>query len=163
MRYSGDHIVLATGSQPIVPALPGAQLGITSDGFFALQEQPKRVAIVGGGYIGVELGGVLNALGSDVTLVALEDRLLENFDPMISAVLEREMLRQGIAVQTGFQVAALSGSAGDISVMSASGTVLAGFDYRDLGRRPPSKHDRAQSRGGRDRGIAERRRAGGCL
>jgi len=137
-HYTSDHIVLATGSQPVVPSLPGAQLGITSDGFFALQEQPKRVAIVGGGYIGVELSGLLNALGSDVTLVALENRLLENFDPMISDVLEQEMLRQGISVQTGFQVAALTGSAGDISVMSASGTVLAGFDtvIWAVGRRP---------------------------
>ena len=137
-HYASDHIVLATGSQPIVPSLPGAQLGITSDGFFALQEQPKRVAIIGGGYIGVELSGVLNALGSDVTLVALEERLLENFDPMISAVLEQEMLRQGISVQTGFQVAALSGSVGNISVMSASGTALDGFDtvIWAVGRRP---------------------------
>lgn len=137
-HYTSDHIVLATGSQPIVPALPGAQLGITSDGFFALQEQPKRVAIVGGGYIGVELGGVLKALGSDVTLVALEDRLLANFDPMISAVLEQEMLRQDIDVQTGFQVVALTGGTGDISVMSARGTALAGFDcvIWAVGRRP---------------------------
>jgi len=137
-HYTGDHIVLATGSQPVVPPLPGAQLGITSDGFFALQEQPKRVAIVGGGYIGVELSGVLNALGSNVTLLALENRLLENFDPMISDVLEQEMIRQGIDVQTGFQVAALTGNAGDISVMSASGTALDGFDtvIWAVGRRP---------------------------
>ena len=58
VRYTADHIVIATGSEPIVPALPGAELGITSDGFFDLQEQPGRVAVIGGGYIAVELGSM---------------------------------------------------------------------------------------------------------
>ncbi len=62
-HYSADHIAIATGGRPIVPRVPGAELGITSDGFFQLQEQPKRVCVVGGGYIGVELAGVLRALG----------------------------------------------------------------------------------------------------
>ncbi|MGB5179237.1 MAG: glutathione-disulfide reductase [Gammaproteobacteria bacterium] len=137
-HYSADHIVLATGSQPIVPALPGAELGITSDGFFELQQQPRRVAVIGGGYIGVELGGVLHALGSSVTLIALEERLLERFDPMISSVLESKMLSQGIRVLTGFEVAALSGSAGDITVTSASEIALGSFDtvIWAVGRRP---------------------------
>ena len=100
-HYSADHIVIATGSQPIVPPLPGADLGMTSDGFFELQRQPVRVAVIGGGYIAVELSGLLRALGSDVTVVALVDRLLERFDPMISTVLEREMGKQGIHVHTG--------------------------------------------------------------
>src|SRR5690606_27009019 len=99
-RYTASHIVLATGGRPIVPPLPGAEFGITSDGFFDLDEQPRRVAVIGGGYIGVELAGVLRALGSQVTLVALEQRLLERFDPMISDVLEAEMTRQGIEVNT---------------------------------------------------------------
>jgi glutathione reductase (NADPH) len=65
---------------PIAPG-PGAELGITSDGFFELSEQPRRVALIGGGYIGVELAGVLRALGSDVTSVSLEERVLESFTP----------------------------------------------------------------------------------
>jgi glutathione-disulfide reductase len=137
-RYSADHIVLATGSQPIVPPVPGAELGITSDGFFELQQQPARVAVIGGGYIGVELSGVLNALGSSVTLIALEDRLMERFDSMISAVLVNEMRCQGIRVHTGFQVTAVSRSAGGISVTSANEAEIAGFDtvIWAVGRRP---------------------------
>ena len=127
-RYSADHIVVATGGQPIVPPVAGAELGITSDGFFALSEQPQRVAIVGGGYIAVELGGVLNALGSSVTVIAMDDRLMERFDPMISTVLESEMQRQGIRVQTGFQVAALARHADGIAVASADDERLTGFD-----------------------------------
>jgi glutathione-disulfide reductase len=148
-QYSADHIVLATGNQPIVPPLPGAELGITSDGFFELQHQPAQVAVIGGGYIGVELSGVLNALGSSVTLIALEDRLMERFDPMISAALENEMRRQGIRVHTGFQVTALSRSAGGIRVQSANEAAIAGFDtvIWAIGRRPNTRGLRLEAAG----------------
>jgi glutathione-disulfide reductase len=138
MRCTADHIVIATGSEPIVPPLPGAGLGITSDGFFGLRVQPRKVAVIGGGYVAVELGGMLNALGSSVTLVALENRLMERFDPMISEVLEKEMRLQGIRVQTGFRVTGLSGNAGEIGVMSADSGTIAGFDtvIWAVGRRP---------------------------
>jgi len=126
--FTADHIVVATGSQPIVPPVPGAGLGMTSDGFFELQEQPQRVAVIGGGYIAVELSGLLSALGSHVTVVALEDRLLERFDPMISTVLETEMQRQGIRVHTGFEVVALSRRADGIEVKSKDRQVVNGFD-----------------------------------
>ena len=74
---SADHIVIATGGHPVVPPVPGAELGITSDGFFALTEQPRKVAVIGGGYIGVELAGMLHALGSEVTLAVQGERLLK--------------------------------------------------------------------------------------
>jgi glutathione-disulfide reductase len=137
-HYHADHIVIATGGQPIVPAVPGAEYGITSDGFFALQEQPQRVAIIGGGYIGVELSGALNALDSNVTIIALEDRLMERFDPMISSVLEKEMRQQGIQTRTGFQVTALSKSAEGIVVHSGNNEHIAAFDtvIWAVGRRP---------------------------
>jgi glutathione reductase (NADPH) len=121
--YSAEHLVIATGSEPIVPPLPGAELGITSDGFFGLTEQPQRVAVIGGGYIGVELSGVLNALGSQVTIFALENRLLELFDPMISQVLEKEMTRQGIRVRTGFEVSGLTKSPEGVVVKGKDETV----------------------------------------
>jgi glutathione-disulfide reductase len=141
-HYSADHIVIATGSQPIVPPLPGADLGITSDGFFELQRQPVRVAVIGGGYIAVELSGLLRALGSDVTVVALEDRLLERFDPMISTVLEREMGKQGIHVHTGFEVSALSKTGDGIAVQSRDSASLDDFDVViwAVGRRPNTQN-----------------------
>ena len=137
-HYHADHIVIATGGHPFVPAVPGAEYGITSDGFFALQAQPQRVAIIGGGYIGVELSGVLNALDSNVTIIALEDRLMERFDPMISSVLEKEMRQQGIQTRTGFQVTALSKSAEGIVVHSGNNEHIAAFDtvIWAVGRRP---------------------------
>ncbi|KPJ90563.1 MAG: glutathione reductase [Gammaproteobacteria bacterium SG8_11] len=148
-HYSADHIVIATGGKPLVPSVPGAQIGITSDGFFQLTEQPKRVAVIGGGYIGVELSGVLQALGSDVTLIAREERILERFDPMISSVLENEMKNQGIQVQTGFHVAALSNSAEGIVVTSSEETTLVGYDtvIWAVGRAPNTRELNLQAAG----------------
>ncbi|MCF7978299.1 MAG: FAD-dependent oxidoreductase, partial [Chromatiaceae bacterium] len=70
-QYTAEHIAIATGGQPIVPPVPGHGLGITSDGFIKLDQARRRVCVIGGGYIGVELAGILNSLGSEVTIVAL--------------------------------------------------------------------------------------------
>ncbi|MGD8803336.1 MAG: glutathione-disulfide reductase [Gammaproteobacteria bacterium] len=137
-RYAADNIVIATGGQPVVPPVPGAELGVTSDGFFQLQEQPERVAIIGGGYIGVELSGMLNALGSKVTLVTMEDRILELFDPMISTVLENEMRHQGIEIYQNVQAAQLQNDDDGIALITTDGTAFSGFDtvIWAVGRRP---------------------------
>jgi glutathione reductase (NADPH) len=127
-RYSADHIVIATGGRPIVPRMPGAELGITSDGFFALESQPKRVAIIGGGYIGVELAGVLRALGTEVTIVALEDRMLFLFDPLISETLVENMGADGIKMRLQFEVAALEKNADGLALVAPDGERLGGFD-----------------------------------
>ena len=127
-QYTADHVVIATGGRPIVPPLPGAELGITSDGFFELTEQPRKVAIVGAGYIGVELAGVMRALGSEVTVVALEARVLETFDDMISEVLMDEMRKQGIDLHLCFQVAGLAKTDQGIALDASDGERLDGFD-----------------------------------
>ncbi|AFL76370.1 glutathione-disulfide reductase [Thiocystis violascens] len=127
-QYSADHIVIATGGRPIVPRMPGAELGIDSDGFFKLETQPKRVAIVGGGYIGVELAGVLSAFGTEVTVVALEDRLLWLFDPLISATLRENMDAHGITTRLEFEVAGLEQDAEGLTLAARNGERLTGFD-----------------------------------
>jgi len=63
-QYTADRVVIATGGSPMVPDIPGAEHGITSDDFFDLEERPQRVIVAGSGYIAVELAGVLNGLGS---------------------------------------------------------------------------------------------------
>jgi len=137
-HYTAEHIVIATGGQPIVPPVPGAELGISSDGFFQLKEQPEKVAVIGGGYIGVELSGVLRALSSDVTIVALEDRVMEAFDNMLGDVLMSEMQKQGITQAMNFQVSSLEKNSDGISVCSADGKKMHGFDavIWAVGRRP---------------------------
>jgi glutathione reductase (NADPH) len=94
--YRAEHVVIATGGYPDRPSLPGAATGITSDGFFELEALPKRVAIVGSGYIAVELGGVLHALGSEVSLFMRFGRLLRGFDSMLSEELMTSMDQGGI-------------------------------------------------------------------
>ncbi|MEY2855248.1 MAG: hypothetical protein RL030_2380, partial [Pseudomonadota bacterium] len=89
------RILLATGGRPHRPQLPGAELGIDSDRFFGLAERPRRVAIVGGGYIGVELGGVFAALGSELTMVFRADRLLRGFDPLLVDAAEEGLKEKG--------------------------------------------------------------------
>jgi glutathione reductase (NADPH) len=146
--YSAEHIVIATGGKPIVPPVPGAELGITSDGFFELQQRPQRVAIIGGGYIGVELSGLLKALGSEVTLVTLDDRLLNLFDPMLSEILHQEMLKQGIEVHTNYQVTGLAKCEDGLVVSSPQGDLQA-FDeiIWAVGRRPNTQQLNLQAAG----------------
>jgi glutathione reductase (NADPH) len=94
--FTAEHIVIAVGGRPLVPDLPGAQLGITSDGFFDLQEQPKNVAVVGGGYISVELAGLLRSLGSEVTMVLRRAHFLNDFDAMLRDALMKQMQEDGV-------------------------------------------------------------------
>lgn len=82
-QYSADHILIAVGGKPIIPNIPGSEYGITSDGFFALTEQPKRVAVVGAGYIACEIAGMLHALGSETHQFIRHDTPLRTFDPLI--------------------------------------------------------------------------------
>ncbi|KAA1459817.1 FAD-dependent oxidoreductase, partial [Escherichia coli] len=81
-KITADHILIATGGRPVWPDIPGAEYGIDSDGFFALEEMPKRVAVVGAGYIAVEIAGVLHALGSETHLFVRQHAPLRSFDPM---------------------------------------------------------------------------------
>lgn len=94
-RYSADHILIAVGGEPLIPAIPGAQYGITSDGFFALTEQPKRVAVVGAGYVACEIAGVLHALGSEVHQFVRQDTPLRSFDPMLINTLMEVIKEEG--------------------------------------------------------------------
>jgi glutathione reductase (NADPH) len=91
---SAPHIIIATGGRPLLPPIPGAELGITSDGFFELPRRPERVALVGSGYIAVELTGIFAALGSDVTLVLRGETILNHFDSMIGESMLK-ILRDG--------------------------------------------------------------------
>lgn len=141
-RYTADHIVIATGGRPVVPGMPGSDLGITSDGFFALDEQPKRVAIIGSGYIGIELACLLRSFGSEVTVVALEDRVLWQFDPLISDTLKQNMEDDGIEIHLEFAVAALERDGAEVYMSKADGQRLGGFDQViwAVGRAPNTRH-----------------------
>jgi glutathione reductase (NADPH) len=92
-------ILLAVGGHPTIPqGIPGAEYGINSDGFFEIEKQPNKVALVGAGYIAVEFAGMFNALGSETHLFIRHDKFLRSFDPMISDAVTAEYERLGVHV-----------------------------------------------------------------
>jgi glutathione reductase (NADPH) len=99
-KITADHILIATGGRPSHPDIPGAEYGIDSDGFFDLDAMPKRVAIVGAGYIAVEIAGVLNALGAEAHLFVRKHAPLRTFDPMIVETLVEVMNTEGPTLHT---------------------------------------------------------------
>lgn len=97
-QLTADHFLIATGGRPEWPKIPGAEYGIDSDGFFELTELPERVAIIGAGYIAVELAGVLHGLGSDTHLFVRKHAPLRNFDSIIVEGLVETMAREGASL-----------------------------------------------------------------
>lgn len=120
-RLRAAHTLLATGGRPWRPALPGSQLGIDSDGFFELRERPQRVVIVGGGYIAVELAGILTALGSAVTVIGRDSRLLPRFDEMISEGVGEALCGQGVELLLNRRIQALDGRLGALELRLEDG------------------------------------------
>jgi glutathione reductase (NADPH) len=125
---SARHIVIATGGNPVLPELPGAELGITSDGFFELELRPKRVAIVGSGYIACELAGAFRELGSEVELFIRKDHLLTHFDVMLGKSLMREVRAQGMTIHEHVVPAGLREESGLKTLLALDGRSFAGFD-----------------------------------
>jgi glutathione reductase (NADPH) len=127
-QLRAEHIVIATGAHPLKPELPGAELAGVSDDFFALRSQPERVAIVGGGYIAVELAGVLRGLGSEVVLLVRGQRLLGHFDAELSDQLAENLRLQGVDLHFGCEVKALERQHGRVRALLHNGPEHAVFD-----------------------------------
>nr|MBA2817379.1 Glutathione reductase [Candidatus Pantoea persica] len=94
-RITADHLLIATGGRPSHPDMPGAEYSIDSDGFFELEALPKHTAVVGAGYIAVELAGVVNALGSETHLFVRKHAPLRSFDPLLTQTLVEVMHFEG--------------------------------------------------------------------
>lgn len=127
-QLRAQHIIIATGAHPQKPEIPGAELGGVSDDFFALQSRPDRVAIIGGGYIAVELAGVLRALGSDVALLVRGQRLLGHFDAEVSEQLAENLRLQGVELHFGCAVNVLERQHGRVRAVLQNGPEHAVFD-----------------------------------
>jgi glutathione reductase (NADPH) len=127
-RLSARHIVIATGGKPALPNIPGAELGISSDGFFDLEALPKRVAVIGSGYIACELAASFHELGSQVEHFIRKDRLLTNFDVMLGKSLMREVRAMGMKVQDQVVPAAVHHVSGKKTLVAQDGREFPGFD-----------------------------------
>ncbi len=128
-RLAAPAILLATGGRPFVPNVPGAELGLTSDGFFELEACPARVAVVGAGYIAVEIVGVLSALGCDVSVFLRGSRLLNGFDELLSSTLADEMASSGVNLLSGHELSSLMREAdGSLTSVAQHQKKHSGFD-----------------------------------
>ena len=127
-QYTAERIVIATGGAPSVPDIPGKELAVTSDGFFEFTEQPGKVLVIGAGYIAVELAGMMQTLGSDVTLAIRHDKFLRGFEPLLQDQLMEEMRAEGVTIETQFTTAELQRSKDSIVALGENGKQLGGFD-----------------------------------
>jgi glutathione reductase (NADPH) len=128
-RIRAERIVIATGGRPRRPDIPGAELGINSDGFFELPQRPQRVTLVGAGYVAVELAGVFAALGSEVTMVWRGATLLREFDPLLGTATEESLLAAGVTLLPQAMPTALQRAAdGRIDVRLNNGELITGQD-----------------------------------
>ena len=117
------HILIATGARPFLPHIPGIEHAITSNEAFDLAEFPKRVVVVGGGYIAVEFAGIFSGLGAEVTLVHRGDNVLRGFDEDLRNAVKRGLEAQGVRVVLGANVAQI-GKGEALSVHLDTGEVL---------------------------------------
>ncbi len=143
-RLSADHILVAVGGSPIVPNLTGAGLGITSDGFFELEQLPNRVAVVGSGYVAVELAGMLRALGAGVSLFARFDSVLRSFDEMLQRSVIEAMETDGIEFnwRSISKAVAPDAGGGGVNLATENGHTHGPFDALiwAVGRRPATRN-----------------------
>jgi len=126
-KLTANKILIATGGTPIWPKIPGAELGSVSDGFFDLDKLPKSTAVVGSGYIAVELAGILNALGSKVTLIIRGEKVLRPFDSMIRDVITNEMINAGIKIINNANVTKVE-KQGDNLSLSTDTKIIENFE-----------------------------------
>ncbi|XP_050418903.1 glutathione reductase, mitochondrial [Patella vulgata] len=122
--YSADHILIATGGRPIFPDIPGAEHGISSDGFFELEDLPKKTIVVGAGYIAVELAAIFASLGSETSIFIRHDEVLRTFDTCISRTVTENLENGGVKVHRQTNVKSVQKEAnGKLTITTVAGDV----------------------------------------
>jgi glutathione reductase (NADPH) len=122
-RLTAAHILVATGGWPVLPDIPGAELAFSSNEAFHLPQLPRRVVVVGGGYVAVEFASIFNGLGADTTLVYRGARLLKSFDADLGAFLGEQMAAKGVRVLYERNITAIARE-GALKATLTDGTVL---------------------------------------
>src|SRR5579862_9736311 len=141
--YTANHIVIASGCHPSLPSIQGAEFGIDSDGFFALKFLPKKIAIVGAGYIAIELASILNQLGAEVSLLIRHDIPLRHFDSLLGLTIIDIMTSQGIKVLTNHQATRITRDANNkLSIDCGNDKIVSDIDSLifAIGRTPRTQH-----------------------
>ncbi len=137
-RFSAKHILIATGGWPQVPDIPGKEHAITSNEAFFLKSLPRRVLVVGGGYIAVEFAGIFHGLGARTSLLYRKDLFLRGFDRSVREHLRDELTRKGLDLQFNSDIARIDKQAdGTLAATLKDGRVLeADCVFYATGRRP---------------------------
>jgi glutathione reductase (NADPH) len=138
--YTADKVLIATGSHPTVPDIPGIEHVISSNEALDLPRLPRRIVIVGGGYIAVEFAGIFNGFGTEVVELIRRDELLYGFDDDIRIALAQEMRSRGIEIHARTQVARIEKGAHGYSVHTTIGQeISADIVMYATGRKPNTK------------------------
>jgi glutathione reductase (NADPH) len=120
-RYTAENIMIAVGGWPETPKLPGIEHVISSNEALDLKERPKRIVIVGGGYIAVEFAGIFHGFGSEVIEIIRADKLLRGFDEDLRFYLGEEMKVRGVDVRSGTQIARIDKAGSSYTVTTTAG------------------------------------------
>jgi glutathione reductase (NADPH) len=140
-EVTADKILVATGGWPTVPDFPGKEHAITSNEAFFLEDLPKRVIMVGGGYIAVEFAGILHGYGSHVTQLYRGDMFLRGFDQDLRSHLAAEMLKQGVDLRFNANIASLEKTAdGIVATLEDGSTLEADVVMYATGRAPNTRN-----------------------
>ncbi len=137
-RHTAKHILIATGGWPQIPEIPGHEHAITSNEAFFLKELPKRVLVVGGGYIAVEFAGIFHGLGAQTSLLYRGDMFLRGFDGSVRKHLHEELTKRAMDVQFNADIARIDKQAdGSLKATLKDGrTLIADCVFYATGRRP---------------------------
>ena len=139
-RITAANILIATGAHPVMPAIPGIEHAITSNEALDLPRLPRRIVIVGGGYIAVEFAGIFHGLGAEVTLVIRGEELLTGFDDDLRVGLAQELRRRGLEIRARTQVTRIEKRAHGFDLTTAQGeTLSADLVMYATGRRPNTR------------------------
>ncbi|GLE04740.1 hypothetical protein PINS_up013719 [Pythium insidiosum] len=146
LEFRGKHVLVAVGGEPAMPAIPGIEHAISSDGFFHLETQPRKVAVIGAGYIAVEIAGIFNALETETTLFCRYDQVLRTFDPLVRDLVNDEMANAGVQFVRRSHLERVDRQAdGSLTITATvdgqSGRTFEGFDQVlvAIGRAPRTK------------------------
>lgn len=139
-KVTAERILIAVGGKPVKPDIPGIEHAITSDGMFEMTQQPKRMVILGGGYIGCEFASVMNLLGTEVTQVIRKEQILNGFDKDVRNELHEALVKQGINLITNAEIVGIEKTADGVTVTINDGTekviVADAVSLAATGRRP---------------------------
>jgi glutathione reductase (NADPH) len=140
-KYTGERILIAVGGEPVKPNILGIEHALTSDEIFTLPEQPDRLVVIGGGYIGSEFAGIFHGLGSEVTQIIRHDHILRGFDEDIRTEVQAGMIHHGIRILQNSSLIAIEKTATGIEVSVGQGdtaevVVADALTLAALGRKP---------------------------